>query len=181
MILLCNLVKACLKFFNMRGYTDLMKFIVWARTMLFCEAITRPASRLLWNTAASRFLTSPDSASGHLKAQRQILNHNSQVTVLRQSFSKLQVYCMNSPRAALTHYSFTCKGKKKKSLISETHTEVSFIAYDPHVSCSCPCAPHRHQKIVNIPYTLITAQQKHTFSHCTKHVMKSQHTFLQVL
>lgn len=113
MILLCNLVKACLKFFNMRGYTDLMKFIVWARTMLFCEAITRPASRLLWNTAASRFLTSPDSASGHLKAQRQILNHNSQVTVLRQSFSKLQVYCMNSPRAALTHYSFTCKGKKK--------------------------------------------------------------------
>lgn len=113
MILLCNLVKACSKFFNMRGYTDLMKFIVWARTMLFCEAITRPASRLLWNTAASRFLTSPDSASGHLKAQRQILNHNLQVTVLRRSFSKLQVYCMNSPRATLTHYSFTCKGKRK--------------------------------------------------------------------
>lgn len=31
--------------------------------------------------------------------------------------------------------------RKERSLISETHTEVSFIAYDLHVSCSRPWAP----------------------------------------
>lgn len=61
--------------------------------MLFCEVITRLVSRLLWNTAASRFLTSPDGASGHLKAQWQILKYNSQVTVLRKLQLDTSVLC----------------------------------------------------------------------------------------
>lgn len=63
--------------------------------------------------------------------------------------------------------SFTSKGRKIFHFNDySTLREVSFIAADLNLSCSCLCAAFWHQKLFSLPYTSLTAQWLCS-SHCT--------------
>lgn len=156
---LCELVKARFKFLSLCSYIDLMKLTTSARTMLFSEAVTRQVSRLLWNAAASWILMSPASASGHLRAQWQILKQFAGLcpqTKLQLCVSLLyqqSTACnFNPPQIYIQR-----QGKSFTLMINQQHSQGGFfIASDLNSSCPCPCTPLRHQNLFGLPYPNLT-------------------------